>query len=120
MAKNNKKTKMTTDELEQITFDAMRVHGVLPPTVEEVAAFDAELSEVELPFGPSDPDELLRTLDSEVDADEQEAILPFATMEATSRNLARAARQGGELTEEIEQRMADDKAKFLQDEHDKE
>ena len=120
MAKNNKKTELTPDELEQITFDAMRVHGVLPPTVEEIAAFDAELSDVDLPFGPSDPDELLKRLETEVDADEQEVILPFATMEETSRNLARAARQGGELTEDIEQRMADDKAKFLQDEHDKE
>ncbi|MDA7978970.1 MAG: hypothetical protein MPJ50_09405 [Pirellulales bacterium] len=120
MAKNNKKTKITPDELEQITFDAMRVHGVLPPTVEEVAAFDAELSDVDLPFGASDPEELLKKLETEVDADEQEVILPFTTMEETSRNLARAARQGGELTEDIERRMADDKAKLLQDEHDKE
>lgn len=120
MAKNNKKTKMTPDELEQLMFDAMRVHGVLPPTIEEVAAFDAELSDVDLPFGPSDPDELLKRLETEFDDDEQEVILSSTAMKETSRNLARAARLGGELTEDIEQRMADDKAKFLRDEHDEE
>lgn len=121
MAKNKKTTELTCDELEHITFDAMRVHGVLPPTIEEVAALDAELSDVELPFGPSDPDALLKKLDVDANVGNEEPILSFFTaMQGTSRNLAQAARQGGELTDDIRQRMADDKARFLQDEHDKE
>jgi hypothetical protein len=117
MAKNSKRAEMTSDELEQILFDAMRVHGVLPPTIGEVAALDAELSDLELPFEPSDPDELLKELD--VDIEEDAVILPFSSLEDSSiRNLARAGRQGGELTDEIEQRMVDDKTKFLQNEHD--
>lgn len=119
MAKNNKRAEMSTDELEQIMFDAMRFHGVLPPTVEEVAALDAELVHVDLPFEPSDPDEILKKLD--VETEEDIVVLPFASLDdASVRNLARAARQGGELTDDIEQRMADDKAKFLQNEHDDE
>lgn len=119
MAKNNKRAEMTTDELEQIMFDAMRIHGMLPPTVEEVAAMDAELVNVDLPFEPSDFDEILKKLD--VDTEEDAVVLPFARLDDSSiRNLARAARLGGELTEEIEHRMADDKAKFLQNEHDDE
>lgn len=106
MAKSNKKSELTAGELEEITFDAMRMHGVLPPTIEEVAAMDAELPNVTLPFGPSDPDELLKNLDAGVEVDEAEGILPFSATEETSiRNLARAARQGNDLTEEIEQRM---------------
>lgn len=119
MAKNNKRAEMTIDELEQIMFDAMRIHGVLPPTVDEVAALDAEIGNVDLPFGPSDPDEILKRMD--VDTEENGVILTFPSFDdASVRNLARAARQGGELTDEIEQRMADDKAKFLQNEHDEE
>ena len=117
MAKNNKRAEMTTDELEQIMFDAMRVHCIFSPTVEEVAALDAELGSVDFPFEPSDPDEMLRKLDA--DAEECAVVLQFVGLDdASVRNLARAARQGGELTDEIEQRMADDKAKFLQNEHD--
>lgn len=119
MAKNNKRAEMTTDELEQIMFDAMRVYGVLPPTVEEVAALDAGLVNVDLPFEPSDPDEILKKLD--VETEDDAVVLPFAGLDdASVRNLARAARQGGELTDEIEQRMANDKARFLQNEHDEE
>jgi hypothetical protein len=77
MATNKKKSKLTSDELEQITFDAMRVHGVLPPTVEEVAALDAELSDLELPFGPSDPLSLLKKLDADEDIDEGASTLPL-------------------------------------------
>lgn len=119
MSKNNNRAEMTTDELEQITFDAMRVHGVLPLTVEEVAAMDAELVNADLPFEPRDPEEVLNRLDMDTEVDA--VVLPFAGLnDACVRNLARAARQGGELTDEIEHRMAEDKAKFLRNEHDDE
>lgn len=110
---------MTTDELEQIMFDAMRFHGVLPPTVEEVAKLDAELVHLDLPFEPGDPDEILQKLDEEVEEDA--IVLPFSGLDdASVRNLARAARQGNDLTADIEQRMADDKAKFLTSEQNEE
>ena len=116
MAKKMKKAELTIDELEQITFDAMRVFKVLPPTMDEVAAIDAELSNVELPFGPNNPDELLKRLD--IDSHDSGVVLQLPQSdEGSVRNLARAAREGGELTTEIEQRMADDKAKLLQSEH---
>jgi hypothetical protein len=45
---------------------------MLPPSIEEVAALDAELASFELPFKPITPNELLKRFD--------------------------AAREGGELT----------------------
>ena len=117
MAKNKQKIELTEELLEQITFDAMCMSGMLPPSVEEVAALDAKLASTELPFGPSDPDELLERLDSKDNAEDTTTLaFPQPNVESV-RNLARAAREGGELTTEIEQQMAADKAKFLQDEN---
>ncbi len=120
MSKNNKNQipELSTQDLEQITFDAMRHCGMAPPmTIEEVSAIEAELPNVKLPFGPSDPRELLKRLDSRSD-DEAATILAFPKVDTESvNNLARAARQGGELSEEIEQRMAEDKTKYLQSEY---
>jgi len=120
MSKNrkNKTAELSMDDLEQITFDAMRHCGMTPPmTTEEVAAIEAELPNIKMPFAPSDPRELLMRLDVEVD-DMAATALQFPQTETESvRNLARAARQGGTLSTEVEQRMAEDKAKYLQNEH---
>lgn len=101
-----------TKDLEQLAFDAMRRCGMfLPLTVDEVAAIESELPYIILPFGPSDPTSLLASLDS-VDRDDDLLTLPFPTADTdTTRNLARAAREGGPLSAEIERRMAEDKAK---------
>ena len=121
MSKNNKNEipELSMQDLEQITFDAMRHCGMAPPmTIEEISAIEAELLNVKLPFGPSDPRELLRRLEDARSDDEAATILSFAKVDTESvNNLARAARHGGELSREIEQRMADDKAKYLQSEH---
>ena len=110
-------TELTDEQVEQILFDAMRFHGMLPPSVEEVAAIDADLASFELPFSPSDPNELLKQLDSE-NTVKVATILSFTPLDSPSlQNLARAARNGNELTTEIEQRMAADKAKYLQEEN---
>ena len=116
MASKKKKNRYSVEEVEQITIDAMRENGMLPPTVREVAALDQELPNLALPFSPVDPESLLGQLDSS--RNDQEVIsIPLVTSDTdASRNLARAARQGGELTQKIEDRMAEDKAKFLNDE----
>lgn len=120
MSKNNKNKvpELSMQDLEQITFDAMRYCGMSPPmTLEEIVAIEAELPNVKLPFGPSDPRELLKRLIARTD-DEASKTLSFPNVDTESvNNLARAARQGGELSEEVEQRMAEDKAKYLQHEH---
>jgi hypothetical protein len=55
----NKKTEHTDEQIEQILFDSMRLHQMLPPSVEEVAALDAELASFRPPFTPADANELL-------------------------------------------------------------
>ena len=117
-SKKNKPPELTMHDLEQVTFDAMRHCGMAPPmTIEEIAAIEAELPNIKLPFRPSDPRELLKRLGTG-SSDESAAVLPFPKAETESvRNLARAARDGGDLTADVEQRMADDKAKYLQNEH---
>jgi len=115
MTKNTQKTELTDEQIEQVLFDAMRLYDMLPPSIEEVAALDAELASFDLPFGPSDPDKLLRRLDT-VNSTRSIISPPFPPLETSSvRNLSRAAREGGELTPEIEQRMATDKDKILQE-----
>lgn len=122
MSKNNKNKipELSTQDLEQITFDAMRFCGMTPPMrIEEIAAIEAELANAKLPFGPSDPLSLLKRLSTRPD-DEAATILSFPKVNAESvNNLARAARQGGELSIEVEQRMAEDKARYLQNENGK-
>ena len=120
MSRNNKNEapELSMQDLEQITFDAMRHCGmVLPITTEEIAAIEAELLNVKLPFGPSDPRELLKRLDVSSEND-MATVLSFPMVDTDSvNNLARAARQGGELSQEVELRMAEDKAKYLHNEH---
>lgn len=87
-----------------------------PLTVEEVEAIEAELPHINLPFRPTDPRELLQRLEAE--ADVAATVLQFPqTKTDSARNLARAAREGGTLSTEVEQRMAEDKAKYLRSEH---
>jgi len=116
--KKNKTAELSMDDLEQITFDAMRHCGMTPPmTIEEVAAVEAELPNIKLPFAPSDPRDFLKRLEAEVD-NMAATVLQFQPPDAECvENLARAARKGGTLTTEVEQRMAEDKAKYLQNEH---
>lgn len=121
MSKQNKRPELTMDDLEQITFDALRHCGMTPPmTIDEVAAIEAELTRIELPFAPSDPYELLKRLVVE-NEDTARTVIPFPQTSADSvMNLARAAREGGTLSAEVEQQMAADKARYIQSEHGKE
>jgi hypothetical protein len=110
-----------TDQIEQIVFDALRHCGMVPPiTIDDVAAVEADLPNTQLPFGPSDPFDLLRKLESG-EGIETPVVLPFpSAANETERNLARAAREGGELSLEVERRMAEDKAKHMLNNNDNE
>ncbi len=68
---------------------------IAPMTIDDVTALEAELPKIKVPFGPSDPSELLERLDSAGQTDTS-SILAFRKVESeTARNLARAAREGG-------------------------
>ncbi len=115
MAKNNKKPEPDIADVERLTFEAMRHCGIIPPmTIADVEKLEKRLDSVELPFGPKNPFELLQTLDG---CDKQ-IVAPIASVKVSdqdgSRNRAMAARKGGEISEEIERRMAEDKARLLQ------
>ena len=58
------KEELTDEEVEQILFDAMRLNNMFPPTVAEVAVLDEMFKYYDLPFGPSDPENLLKRLES--------------------------------------------------------
>ncbi len=115
MSKKNKKPEMEIADVERLTYEAMRHHGLIPPmTLDEVARVETELDGIELPFSQSDPAALLKQLD-ENEEDGTRSTLPFNVVDTdTVRNLARAAREGGELSTEIESRMEDDKSRHQQ------
>jgi len=115
MTTTNKKIELTDDQIEQILLGAMRLHGMLPFSVQEVAALDADLDSYVPPFSPTDPNELLKRL-GPMDSVKIATALPTTPLDTPSvRNLAHAAREGGELTPEIEQQMVADKARFLRE-----
>jgi hypothetical protein len=112
MSKNKKTAEPTIADVERFTFEAMRHCGMIPPmTIEEVAAVESELDSVELPFAESNPFELLKKLDVN-DADLVSGPASFDAVAADfTRNLARAAREGGEISSDVGHRMAEDKAR---------
>lgn len=114
MAKPKKQSRLEAEDIESLVFDAMRFHGMIPPlSTDEVQQVEAELEKIKLPFGPSNPLDLLMTLDKKAGS---QRILQFTGIENdVARNLARAAREGGELSAEIEERMARDKANHEQE-----
>ena len=89
MSRKNKQSNLEVTDIEALTFDAMRETGLIPPmTTEDVEQLEAELDEIELPFGPSDPMVLLEGLKTP-----PSMILPTKAKETeTARNLACAAR----------------------------
>ena len=79
-------------------------------TTEDVEQLEAELDAVELPFGPSDPMVLLESLEKP-----RGAVIQMKASETdAARNLACAAREGGDVSPEIKERMAKDKAQHEQ------
>lgn len=114
MSKNPKKPELDIADVESLTFEAMRRYGMIPPmTLDEVAAIEAELDDVELPFQPKNPTELLssstRTRVENASRVSQEGI----ELNGATRNRALAARKGGEISEAAESKMAEDKATHL-------
>lgn len=115
MAKNSKKPESDIADVERLTFEAMRHCGMIPPmTISDVEKLEERLESIELPFGPRNPFELLQNRKA---SDEQvvRPVAPVKTAEQDgSRNRAMAARKGGEISDEIERRMAEDKLRHLQ------
>lgn len=89
---------------------ALRAFGLqIPLTDDEVRQAEIELvgSGVELPAALRDPDFLVKQFDCETAS---ESIQPdFTSSEQTVSNLARAAQEGGTISEEIEARMRQDR-----------
>jgi|TARA_Y100000296_G_C5111286_1_gene225274 hypothetical protein len=70
MSKNKKKPELSVTDVEQLTFEALRHHGLVPPmTLDEVTKVEDELNGIELPFSPSDPAELLKRLDEKAEVE---------------------------------------------------
>jgi hypothetical protein len=97
-------------QLERTVHDAMLLRGWLIPTSEEqVLRAESELADhsVELPKELEDPACVLDAIADCV----QEPRLRLPVNREAAENLARAAREGGEIPPEIEERMRVDREK---------
>ena len=93
------------EDLERHVYNAMRSLGwIIPTTEEDVERAETALSkeEVELPEELKDPYQTLESIDSDCPPFESEDLPVDAEVE---ENLARAAREGGVIWPEIEERM---------------
>ena len=120
---SNKKQPRECDlpEVEGLTYEAMRYHGLLPPmSVKEVERMEADLDAADL--APCDPTEILQQLADADDESDECSTVPIAPVTNINtdaiRNLSRAAREGGTLSSEIESRMEEDKSRHQQQESD--
>jgi|SRR5215213_95695 len=99
------------DELDRKIYDAMRLKGwVIPQTVEDVLRAEAELDDEgcdDLPAELMDPYAILRR---ETARPIKVRPLHSAGDREAEKHLARAARDGGEIPPEIEERMKRDRA----------
>lgn len=114
MQNTNKANRLSTndDPTERTLYDALRLGGeLLPQNVEDVRRAEAELAEcpIPVPVNFQDPYAVLDNADAHAPS-----ILPLSLAANQTVNdlkeLARAAREGGEITSEIEGRMKRDKA----------
>lgn len=95
--------------LERQVYEAMRSLGwIIPTTEEDVTRAESMLSKetVELPEELKDPYQILESMDSDCPPSDPEPVPVDADVE---QNLARAAREGGVIRPEIEQRMRRDR-----------
>ncbi|MCI0458581.1 MAG: hypothetical protein L0Z62_16580 [Gemmataceae bacterium] len=107
-----------TDEqkLERLAFETLKSLGwLIPQTPADVARAEAELASdsVELPESLRDPFAILDTCPPK-----RPEPAPATPDEETAELLARAAREGGEIPPEVEERMRQDRAKAEQDHDD--
>jgi hypothetical protein len=113
MSKHNKPEKgdrlPNKDNLERRVYDAMRALGwIIPTTEEDVERAESMLSKeaVPLPEELKDPYQTLEGMDSDCPPFDPE---PAAVNAEVEEHLARAAREGGVIRPEIEQRMRADR-----------
>lgn len=108
MPREDKRPEPGEDEVERLVYDAMRSSGWLPPeTEEDVARAEEELARepVPLPEDLKDPSAVIQRLTR----CEPRSPLGLPSSAETEGNLARAAREGGEIPEEAEERMRADR-----------
>lgn len=97
------------DDLEKDLFVALRRFGwTIPQTEEEVEKAEKEIERnlVTLPGSLRDPSTLLDKLHNLPQPSVHESSVPD---DATVEHLARAAREAGEITPEVEERMRQDR-----------
>jgi hypothetical protein len=97
------------DSLERRVFDAMRSLGwIIPTTDEDVERAESMLAKevIDLPDELKDPYQTLEGMTSDCPPFDPAPVLSDAGVE---ENLARAAREGGIIRPEIEQRMRQDR-----------
>ena len=121
MSKKKSQPDLKLGDIEKLTYEAMRYYGLIPPmTLDEVARVEAEFDDIELPASLRDPNEILSRLDNDA-VDQPHSTIPVDTINVDAvRNLARAAREGGDISPEVEQRMREDKARIEQQTNDQE
>lgn len=99
----------TKVNVEQHAYEAMRLLGwIIPTTEDDVERAEAMLTteKIDLPQQLKDPYQLLESLDSDCPSFDPEPVAADVDVE---ENLARAAREGGTILPEIEQRMRRDR-----------
>ncbi|NTW49024.1 MAG: hypothetical protein HGB19_04680 [Chlorobiales bacterium] len=97
------------DDLDETIYKAMLSLGWLRQLEEETLKNDERLceqSETHLPSGLTDPGTVIKKI-RQRDAATKQNIISFD--QRIADNLARAAREGGEITPEIEERMRRDR-----------
>ena len=110
---NNDKIKNGSD-FDKEVYDILRAAGwVFPETPEDVEQVEQEHSEnpVELPEHLADAAKVFDMMHLLPSGNSPEVVLPFPQSNDVRSNLARAAREGGEISKDLAERMRRDRKK---------
>jgi len=107
------------DALDPVIYAWLKKTGhVIPTTLEDVLRVEIALDEQSraLPEELADPEPLLQRLDQQVESKPLRIVPLFSPDQGVvEKALARAARQGGEIPDEIEERMRRDRESHKKD-----
>ena len=112
MTKNDK-IKNTTD-FDKEVYEILRAAGwTFPETPAEVEQVEREHAEnpVELPEHLSDAAKVFNMMHLPLADSNPAGVLPFPRSDSVRSNLARAAREGGEISKDLAERMHQDRRK---------
>lgn len=110
---NNDRIKSVT-EFDKDVYEALRAAGwMFPETPIEVEKIEQELAEnsVELPEHLADAARVFNMIRPPLADNNVDKVLPFPRSNEISSNLARAAREGGNISKDIAERMQQDRKK---------